>query len=169
MKTALVILLIGGVAHADPKVPQEVTELAKILSGTWRCTGTALAPGEPEMLPTTAVLKFKADLDGYFIRESTESKIGKLKSRSEAFMTHDGKKWRRAEFASFGQQLIGSADATKDGKLAFNLDVMTGGSVGAQVREHFDVADPRSLKLSGEVSLDKGKSWSKVVEISCKK
>ncbi|MBA3465219.1 MAG: hypothetical protein H0T46_35135 [Deltaproteobacteria bacterium] len=169
MKSVLLVLMIGGVVHADPKVPQDVTDLAKIVTGTWKCTGNARAPGEPEMLATTAVLKFKADLDGYFIRESTESRVGKVKSRSEAFMTYDGKKWRRAEFGGFGQQMIGSADPIKDGKLAFNLDVMTGGSVGAQVREHFDIADPKSLKFSGEVSLDKGKTWSKVVEISCKK
>ena len=169
MKSALLVLMIGGVVHADPKVPQEVTDLAKIVTGTWKCTGNAWAPGEPEVIPTTAVLKFKADLDGYFLRETTESKLGKVKSRSEAFMTYDGKKWRRAEFASYGQQMIGSADAIKDGKLDFNLDVMTGSSVGAQVREHFDVSDPKSLKLAGEVSLDKGKTWLKVIEISCKK
>ncbi len=168
MKTALVILLIGGVAHADPKVPQEVTDLAKIMTGTWKCTGSVQMPGQAEATAMTAVLKSKVDLEGFYLHESFESKIGKTKYRFEAFTTYDGRKWRRAEFDSYGQQMIGSSDGMKDGKMDFNLDIM-GASLGAQFREHFDLAEPKVLKLAAEWSADKGKTWMKVVEMSCKK
>jgi hypothetical protein len=161
--------LIGGVAHADPKVPQEVADLQKILTGTWKCAGTVTLPGEPEPAAMTAVLKFKGDLDGHFIRESFEAKVGKLKLRSESFMTFDGKKWRRAEFDTFGHQMIGSSDGMKDAKIDFNLDVMSGVSAGAQVRQHCDATDPKVLKLAAEGSTDKGKTWKKVIEMTCKK
>jgi len=36
-------------------------------------------------------------------------------------------------------------------------------------RDHEDVSNPKEFKSWGEMSMDKGKTWMKVYEQSCKK
>jgi hypothetical protein len=169
MKLAVVALLIAGAAEADPKIPQEVTDLAKMLTGTWKCTGTMQLPGEAQPAPLTATLRSKADLDGFWIHDSLDAKVGKTtRLKYEAFITFDGKKWRRVLVDNAGNQVLGSSDGLKDGKLDFNLDWI-GGSGALQSREHFDLTDPKALKLSQESSSDKGKTWTKLHEMTCKR
>lgn len=168
MRLALVVLMTGVVpAHADPKGPQEVTDLAKLVTGSWKCTGTATISPDPEG-PLTATLVTKADLDGFWIRSTFDAKVGKARLKHESFTTFDGKKWRRVLVDSRGSQALGTSDGLKDGKMDWNLDVM-GQAPTALFRDHLDASDPKALKLSGEVSADKGKTWTKVYEMSCKK
>ncbi|MBL9016713.1 MAG: DUF1579 family protein [Myxococcales bacterium] len=171
MRLSLVVLVTGvaATATADPKVPQEVTDLAKSLTGTWKCTGTATLAPEPEA-PLTGTLKTRADLDGFWIRDVFDAKVGKTtRFKYEAFTTFDGKKWRRVLLDNRGSQALGTCDGVKDGgRMDWNLDVMGQGPV-AMFRDHLDATDPKLLKLSGELSSDKGKSWTKVYEMTCKK
>jgi len=169
MRLALVVLVTGvaSSAHADPKIPQEVTDLAKIVTGTWKCTGTATLAPEPEA-PLTGTLKTKADLDGFWIRDVFDAKVGKIRLKYESFTTFDGKKWRRVLLDNRGSQALGTCDGVKDGKMDWNLDVM-GPAPAALFRDHVDATDPKLLKLWGEISADKGKSWTKVYEMTCKR
>ena len=169
MKTFLVLVTLGGVAGAEPKIPQEVTDLLKIVTGTWKCTGTATLGADPAQ-PLTATLRTRPDLDGFWIHDTFEAKVGKAKLKFEAFTTYDSRKWRRVLVDNRGLQVIGTADGMKDGKLDFNLDGMGNAGPTSQFRDHLDTTDPKAgLKLAGEVSTDKGKTWSKVYEMTCKK
>jgi hypothetical protein len=169
MRLCLVVLVTGVAvrAHADPKIPQEVTDLAKITSGTWKCTGTATLAPDPEAA-LTATLRSKVDLDGFWIHDTLDAKIGKARLKYEAFTTFDGKKWRRVLLDNRGSQALGTCDGVKDGKMDWNLDVM-GPTPAAMFRDHLDATDPKLLKLSGELSSDKGKSWTKVYGMTCKR
>jgi hypothetical protein len=168
MRLALVVLVTGvaSIAHADPKAPQEVTDLLKIVGGTWKCTGTAILAADADG-PLTCTVTTKADLDGFWIRSTVDAKVGKTRSKSESFTTFDSKKWRRVQLDNRGAQALGTSDGMKDGKMTWNLDVM--GPAPSLFRDHLDATDPKLLKLWGEVSSDKGKTWTKVYEMSCKK
>jgi len=167
MKTFLTLLAMGGMAHADPKVPQEVTDLLKLVTGSWKCTGTMGAD------PMTATLKTKADLDGFWIHDSFEAKVGPAakatKLKYESFITYDSRKWRRVLVDNRGTQVIGTSDGIKNGRLDWNLDALAGSGPAVQLRDHLDASDPKALKLAGEQSTDKGKSWTKVYELTCKR
>lgn len=173
MKTLVTLLLIGGVAHADPQIPPEVTGLLKVVTGAWRCTGTATLPGEAAAQPMTATLRTRSDLDGFWIHDTFEAKVGPaakpIKLKYESFATFDSRKWRRVLVDNRGAQVIGTSDGVKDGKLDWNLDALAGSAPAVQVRDHVDAVDPKALKLSGERSSDKGKTWTKVYELACKK
>lgn len=174
MKTFLALLVMTGTATAtaDAKVPQEVTDLAKVVTGTWRCTGTATLGTDPAA-PMTATLKTRADLDGFWIHDTLEAKVGagtKTKLTYESFATYDSRKWRRVLVDNRGTQVIGTSDGVKAGKLDWNLDALAGAASAVQLRDHLDTSDPKvGLKLSGEQSADKGKTWTKVYDMVCKK
>ncbi|MBL0218565.1 MAG: hypothetical protein IPQ07_32395 [Myxococcales bacterium] len=76
MKTFLVLVTLGGVAGAEPKIPQEVTDLLKIVTGTWKCTGTATLGADPAQ-PLTATLRTRSDLDGFWIHDTFEAKVAR--------------------------------------------------------------------------------------------
>ncbi|CAN5922511.1 hypothetical protein BH11MYX3_BH11MYX3_08590 [soil metagenome] len=169
MKTLLVLVAAGGVASAEPKIPPEVTDLLKVVSGTWKCSGTVVHGGEPQPQPMTATLKTRGDLDGFWVHDTFEAKVGKAKLKYESFTTYDSRKWRRLLVDNRGTQVIGTSDGLKDFKMDFNLDAMAGAGPAIQFRDHLDATEPRALKLAGELSSDKGKTWSKVYEMTCKK
>ncbi len=172
MKTFLALLVMGGVADADAKIPQEVTDLLKIVSGSWKCTGTATLGAEAPA-PMTATLKTRSDLDGFWIHDTFEAKVGPgtkgAKLKYESFATYDSRKWRRVLLDNRGAQVIGTSDGIKDGKMDWNLDALASAGPAVQVRDHLDTSDAKGLKLSGEQSADKGKTWTKVYEMVCKK
>ncbi len=169
MKTFLVLVAAGGVASAEPKIPQEVTDLLKVVTGSWKCTGTAVFGPETAPQPMTATLKSRGDLDGFWIHDTFEAKVGKAKLKYESFTTFDSRKWRRILVDNRGTQVIGTSDGMKDGKMDFNLDALGGVGPATQFRDHLDATEPKALKLAGELSSDKGKTWNKVYEMTCKK
>ena len=173
MKTFLALLVMGGVANAEAKIPQEVTDLLKLVTGSWKCTGTATIGTDPAAQPMTATLKTKSDLDGFWIHDTFEAKIGPAakatKLKYESFTTFDSRKWRRVLLDNRGTQVIGTSDGVKDGKMDWNLDALASAGPAVQFLDHLDASDPKVLKLGGEQSSDKGKTWTKVYEMSCKK
>ncbi len=155
-----------------PKVPSEVLDMAKAMAGTWKCTGSTFGTdGAP--IPMTATMKSKADLDGFWIHDSFEAKMGKTqKFKFESFMTYDAssKKWRYVMLDNWGTQSIGTSDGMKDGKMDVNMDTLGGAMGPGLFRDHLDASDPKSgMKMMGEASMDKGKTWMKVYEQTCKK
>ena len=173
MKTFLALLVMGGVANADAKIPQEVTDLLKLVTGSWKCTGTATMGTDPAAQPMTATLKTKSDLDGFWIHDTFEAKVGPAakatKLKYESFTTFDSRKWRRVLVDNRGAQIIGTSDGIKDGKMDWNLDALASAGPAVQFRDHLDASDAKALKLSGEQSSDKGKTWTKVYEMTCKR
>lgn len=149
---------------APPPPPPEIKVMLKAQAGTWKCTGTGMGQ------PMKATMKSKVDLDGFWIQDAFEGTMGKTKFKFVAFTTFDGasKKWRRVMVDNMGGQAMGTSDGLKDGKVTFNMDVMGGGQT-AMMKDTVDMTDPKLVKSSGEMSMDKGKTWNKSYEMSCKK
>jgi hypothetical protein len=152
-----------------PKVPAEVAEMGKQVTGTWRCKGDEMGM-TGEKTAVTATMKTKVDMDKWWITDNLEVK-GKNTFKMMAFTTYDGasKKWRRVAVDNMGGQMVGTSDGMKDGKMDWNLDAI--GPMGASMfRDHIDATDAKAgVKMWGEMSMDKGKTWAKVYEMSCKK
>jgi len=157
-----IVATASGLAAEPKAVPNELLELAKSMTGVWKCKGQ-MHDGTA-LVPVTATTKVKVELDKWWISETREVKGGTA-LKVMTFTTYDAaaKKWRRVALDSTGGQMIGTADATAT---TFNLDVTGGG----QFRDHTDPFDPRTgLHMWGEVSKDKGKSWMKSYELTCRK
>lgn len=151
-------------AMAAPTPPTEIKGMLKAQAGTWKCTGTGMG------MPMKATLKTKVDLDGFWIQDAFEGAMGKMKFKFTAYTTFDGasKKWRRVMVDNMGGQSMGTSDGLKDNKVTFNMDVMGQGQTG-MMKDTVDMTDPKLVKSSGEMSMDKGKTWNKTYEMTCKK
>lgn len=157
-------------AAPEMKPPAEVAALAKATSGTWKCKGQGM-DHSMKMIDMTGTLKSKIDLDNYWVHSSFESKMGKEAFHFESFTTFDptSKKWKRVMVESGGGWSTGESAGIKDGKV--DWEMISRSPMGeAMFRDHEDASDPKvGVKMMGEVSLDKGKSWMKVYEMACKK
>ncbi|MGE0546533.1 MAG: DUF1579 family protein [Kofleriaceae bacterium] len=153
-----------------PKPAPELTAAAKAMVGTWRCTGNAMMDPSGQAAPMTATMKSKVELDGFWIHDTFDGKMGKMKFKFEAYSTYDpsSKKWRRLMISNDGGQSTGWSDGLKDNKMMFNLESV--GPMGTSLfRDYMEIVDARNIKASGEVSMDKGKTWMKVYDMACKK
>jgi hypothetical protein len=162
----------------EPKVappaatpPAELETMGKQVSGTWKCKGKELGM-DGTATDMTAVNITKVDLDKWWIADNLAVK-GKTSIKMQSFTTFDAnaKKWRRVSVDNWGSQYVGTSDGMKDGKtMDWNLDVI--GPMGAGMfRDHVDATDvaKTGVKMWGEMSMDKGKTFNKVYEMICKK
>jgi hypothetical protein len=166
-KLALVSLLVSGVAVAGPA--PEVAKLADLMGGAWSCEGNAFLPGG-KALKLTGKMKIALDLEGMWLHESMDGKVGPINLQFESYLTFDAaqKKWRRIEIDSRGNHEISYADPAKDGKVEWLADKTGPDGKVSQSRTHFDGSDPKKLHLVGESTADK-KTWTKTVELTCSK
>jgi hypothetical protein len=160
-----------GMAKPEaPKPPAEIEAMAKNIVGNWKCTGTTTNP-DGSTGKMTGKITAKVDLDKWWINDVFEGKGDRGAFKMVAYSTFDAgsKKWRRVSIDNMGHQYVGTSDGMKDGKLVWNLDFM--GAMGAgQFRDSVDPTDPKAgVKFSGTMSVDKGKSWKPVYEMTCKK
>jgi hypothetical protein len=158
----------GGMAEMKPA--PELAEMAKIASGTWRCKGQAM---DHAMKQTDAsgTLKAKAELDGFWLHNSFEAKIGKEPFHFESYDTFDptSRTWKRVMVESGGGWSTGESAGLKDGKVDWELTAHSPHGEG-MFRDHLDLTDAKAgAKMWGEFSPDKGKTWTKVYEMLCKK
>jgi hypothetical protein len=152
-----------------PKVPAEIGDMAKAAAGTWRCKGDEWDPtGAKNAI--TATIRTKVDLDKWWISDTMEVK-GKNTFKMISFTTYDAssKKWRRVAVDNWGGQMVGTSDGMKDSKMDWNSDTISPMGAG-MFRDHVDMTDAKvGVKNWGEMSMDKGKTWNKVYEMTCKK
>lgn len=175
-RIAIAMLTMSTVAVAQPKsdkatVPPELIDMAKAVTGTWKCKGESFER-DGSKVAITATNRVKADLDKWWIAGTMDVKGMKTPFKMVTYTTYDAasKKWRRIGLDNEGGQMIGTADATPMGQpMVFNLDTL-GPMGGGQFRDHVDPSDLKAgLKVWGEMSTDKGKSWTKVYAMTCKK
>jgi hypothetical protein len=155
-----------------PKPPAEIAAAIKAMGkATKTCTGQGMGP-DMQMADMKGTVTTKADLDGWFLRQTINMTVGKGKTASkmkmESLSTWDSKlgKWRVMGVSNDGGTMNGTAEM-KDGKYEFTGD-MIGGMGTASFKDHSDMTDPKNGKWWGEMSMDKGKTWTKVYEQTCK-
>ena len=163
-------VLIGSLASADaPKPPAELDAVTKALAGNWRCKGDAFAPTGAKS-QVTATITSKIDLDKFWLADTVVVKGGP-NLKINGYTTYDGKagKWRRVAVDSAGGYMVGTSDGMKDGKLDWILDTVGPQGTGL-FRDHIDASDAKKgVKMWGEMSMDKARTWTKVYELACTK
>jgi len=178
--TGLTSLLTPALADTKPgdkpaampemKPPAELAEMAKSSVGTWKCKGLGM-DHTMKMADMVGTMKFKMSLDNWWLQSSFESSTGKEPFRLESFTTFDpaSKKWKRVMVESGGGWSSGESAGLKDGKLDWELTSHS--AMGESMfRDHAETTDPKAgTKMWGEFSMDKGKTWTKVYEMTCKK
>jgi hypothetical protein len=176
MRLLAALVLLTSAVHAQPSVPPELADAGKSTSGTWRCKG------DLDGTAVTATSKIKVELDKWWLVEQLELKTIALSPvpaaqaipplRITTYTTYDAtaKKWRRVGFDNAGTQMVGTADASTTAKTTtFNLDLIGPGGA-AQLRAMVDASDPKvGIRMWGEQSRDKGKSWKKAYDLTCKR
>jgi hypothetical protein len=153
------------------KPPAEIADMAKMASGTWRCKGQGM-DSSMKMADMTATMKMKTTLNGFWVHSMFDSKMGKEPYTFEAFTTFDPstKKWKRLTVDNAGGWATGESAGLKDGKVEWESAWHSPMMGDATFRDHEDLSDPKAgVKMWGEISMDKGKTWNKVYEMSCKK
>jgi hypothetical protein len=164
----------GSAAAPSPewgKAPPEIAAMAKQMAGTWRCKGQGVGP-DMKMADMTGTMRAgKLDMENWWIHDTFDStgKTGKYHFDSYVTMDPSSKKWHRVMIESGGGYSTGDSAGMTGGKL--DWDLTANGPMGqAMFRDHIDASDPKAgVKTWGEASMDHGKSWTKVYELTCKK
>jgi hypothetical protein len=159
----------GGAMEMKP--PPELAEMAKGAAGTWHCKGQGMDQSQ-KMVDMTATLKMKLDIANWWMHGSFESRMGKEPFQFESFTTFDpkAKNWKRVMVESGGNWASGESAGLKAGKVDWEMTTHTPMMGDAMFRDHEDMSDPKAgAKMWGEFSPDKGKTWIKVYEMTCKK
>lgn len=153
------------------KAPQELADMAKMSSGTWKCTGEAMEPGNPVKQPMTATFKQALALDGWWLHTTFESKMGKEPYKFESFTTYDAsaKKWKRIMVSTYGGWNTGESAGLVNNKMDWEMAAHSAMGEG-MFRDHLDLSDPKAgAKMMGEMSIDGGKNYLPVYSMTCKK
>lgn len=177
-RAAIAVIGMTGLVAAQPrpagtaesKPPAEIADRAKATAGIWRCRGRGMDRTR-QMKDMIGTLRIRADLDGWWIHRSFESRIGREPFHFESFETFDptSKTWKTVMVATGGSWSAGESPGMKDRKVDWEL-TMHSAMGEARFRDHADLSDPKAgAKLSGEISTDQGKTWTKVYEMACKK
>jgi hypothetical protein len=159
---------------AMPKPAQEIADMVKGLSGSWKCDGTAMGADMKEG-KFKGTMKTKSDLDGFWVHDSMEGTMGEGKGamnfKMESYSTYDAssKKWRRAAVMNDGGMMVGTSDGMKDMKMEMTLDTWDSHGQG-MFKDNVDASDmKKGVHAWGQMSMDKGKTWNKVYDMTCKK
>lgn len=154
-------------AATMPKPPADITAVAKVMTGTWKCTGTAVGMDGKEA-PAKGTFKNKSDLDGWWITSSfTETKKGGYKFTSFSSFDEKTRKWTKSMFDNMGGRETTESTGMKDNKVLWTGSAS--GPMGAMQSRHTeDIVSPKEVKMSGEFSAD-GKAWMKAYDMVCKK
>jgi hypothetical protein len=156
-----------------PKPPPEIAAALKAMGPSAKCTGTGLGPDMKTEVPFKGTMTHKSDLDGWWIHGSVNATMGTgktaMKFKLEMYQTYDAKmgKWRVTGVSNDGGNMVGTGDM-KDGKWESTSDMWS--NMGqAMMREHGDMTDKKAgMHMWGEASMDKGKTWNKMYDMTCK-
>jgi hypothetical protein len=177
--TTMTLLGFAGAGLADnkqnppaempmAKPAKELVEMTKNMAGTWKCTGKAYVMGNA--IDMTGKMTSKAEMDGMWVHDIFDAKMGKASFHFDSFTTFDEKtkKWHRVMVENGGGYSTGTSDGVKDNKIDFELAVH-GTQGNSTFRDHIDASDvKKGVKSWGEMSMD-GKKWDKVYEQTCTK
>lgn len=151
-----------------PKPAAELTDVFKMLKGTWNCRGSVHMP-DGSSRPSVGSMKYAVDLDKFWI-VTTMSEKGKNPYKFTAYMTYDAatKKWNQVSMDNMGMW----ASATSDG-LQGNVLTWTGEGhgMGMVVKSKMTetMPSPKERQLLSQSSMDGGKTWFTDYEGVCKK
>ncbi len=152
------VALTAGIAGAQPMPgpAREIADLAKLVAGNWKCSGTV------EKLAVTGTLTSKLDVGGAWIHESMTLTVGGMTVSLEGLNTYSAasKTWRRVAVDSMGNHMLGTAPATADHKFEWAMEVTQPAGPEVLQKVHTDMSNPaKGIKIAIDESPDNGKTW----------
>jgi hypothetical protein len=155
-----------------PTPSEELKAVAKAMNGNWKCTGTVMGMDMKER-PSTATMSFKLEVDGFWLRGEMAEKKTKDNAHPYKFtslQTYDAatKKWMKFGFdntGSWSKAWSTGPDAT--GKWTWEA-VSTMAGMEFKGRDYEETKD-KAVHVWGEGSMDGGKTYTKMYDITCKK
>lgn len=148
-----------------PAPPAEVAAAVKAMAGTWKCNGSMMMP-DGTSAPMKATMKTKISLDKFWAQTSfAETKKNGFKF--EAYRTFDGKKWHGVQVDNMGSQEVSWSDGPKENKAVW--EATSRSAMGEAKARHYEETVGKEIKMWGEYSMDKGKTYVKAYEATCKK
>ena len=153
---------------AIPTPAPELVALGKLAKGTMKCKGMMMLP-DGSSVPLFAKATTKFDLDGFWLHMSYAQTGSKAGFKFESFTTYDSnsKTWHRIMATNMGSQEVSTSEGAKDGKTIWNA--ISTSSHGVAMGRHYEEMVGTELKMWGEYSADRGKTWNKAYESTCKK
>ena len=170
--TALLALTTFAVADdkKGPTPPKVLADMAKTMSGTWKCKGSVSMP-DGKKADLGATVTSALEMTGMWIHDSSDVTLLGTTIHIESYSSYDeaGKHFHRAMVESDGGMAMG--EGKMNGTTKLDYDLATHGPHGdGMLREHIDWSDMKAgVKTSVEMSLDKGKTWVKVYDQTCTK
>jgi hypothetical protein len=157
-------------AMKPPTPPKEIADMGKTMSGTWKCKGTGFMP-DGKKVELTGTMKSALEMNGMWIHDTYDATMAGSPFHFESYTTYDGtgKHFHRIMAESDGGLAEGEGHMNGTTKLDYELD--THGPHGdGKFKDHIDWSDMKAgVKATGEMSMDKGKTWVKVYEQTCTK
>jgi hypothetical protein len=151
-----------------PKPSQEMADMIKGMTGTWKCTGQAEIMGS--MMDVKATITHKSDLNGWWVRSDFTGTAGKLPPmKFTMYTTYDptSKKMWRTQVSAMGNHSV-SMGTMADKKASWEGDAHW--AVGdVKIRGSEEMVSPKEVHIMGEYSKDGGKTWNKDHDATCKK
>ena len=153
---------------AKPMPAPELVALGKLTKGTLKCKGMMIMP-DGSSVPLLAKTTTKVDLDGFWLRMTYAQTGSKSGLKFEAFTTYDAnsKTWHRLMVTNMGSQEVSTSDGPNAGKTIWNGTSTS--SHGVAMGRHYEEMVGKELKMWGEYSSDRGKTWSKAYDTTCTK
>ena len=153
------------------KAPQELADMAKMMTGTWKCDGKMMTdPTKPaDMMAMKMTMKMKTDLGGWWIVGNMDSPAFK----GTMYVSYDptAKKWFSIMMDSMGGSSTETSMGMKDNKIVWEGEGRSPmpSMPSMKLRDTHDMSDMKTgVKMTGEMSMD-GKTWLKGWEATCKK
>ncbi|MBP9085354.1 MAG: hypothetical protein KBG15_04510 [Kofleriaceae bacterium] len=153
---------------AKPMPAPELVALGKIAKGTMKCKGMMMMP-DGSSVPLLAKASTKVDLDGFWVHMSYVQTGVKSGFKFESFTTYNdnSKTWHRLMATNMGSQEVATSEGPKAGKTVWNAIATS--SHGVAMARHYEEIVGKELKMWGEYSTDRGKTWSKAYDSTCTK
>lgn len=153
---------------AKPTPAPELVALGKLAKGTMKCKGMMMLP-DGSSVPLLANATTKIDLDGFWLHMTYAQTGGKGGFKFESYTSYDSnsKTWHRLMVTNMGSQEVSTSEGAKDGKSVWNA--ISTSSHGVAMGRHYEEMVGKELKMWGEYSSDRGKTWSKAYDSTCTK
>ena len=164
------------------KPAAELAELGAAIAGTWKCVGKGSSNGK-DSFDMKATISSRMDLDQWWIQTNFTATMGKETYKFTGFTGYNNaeKKFYRHMVDNFGSSETDTAtsiDHGMAGKWAINWTgeqrasvAMPGAAPDAKqttlLTKHSESMSKDGLAITGEVSMDAGKTWVKAYDATC--
>lgn len=147
-----------------------MVELAKLMKGTWKCTGKADIGGTMFDIKATMTHKLDPNLGKFWVTSNFVGTVAKMPPMKFTMFTGwdaNAKKLFRVSVSAMGGHMVSTANYDAK-KITFEGESSNMNGV-VRMRHTEEVISPKEVHVTGELSKDNGKTWVPDHDATCKK